>query len=111
VDGGGEGFKTKGNGGAWETTEGWRNFAERIDWIVLDDSHFNVVDFIFIFCSTFLFVIVLCYSFSLFLFEMFQFCVVKSKCYGGWHRGIILIHNFLIWSKCFFRMEIHNSAR
>ncbi|MCI79655.1 hypothetical protein A2U01_0100926, partial [Trifolium medium] len=22
VDGGGEGFKTKGNGGAWETTEG-----------------------------------------------------------------------------------------
>jgi hypothetical protein len=47
VDGGGEGFKTKGNGGAWETTEGWRNFAERIDWIVLDDSHFNVVDFLF----------------------------------------------------------------
>lgn len=39
VDGGGEGSNTERSGGAWETTEGGRNFAERIDWIVLDDSH------------------------------------------------------------------------
>lgn len=45
ADGGRKGSNTKRSGGAWKTTEGCRrNFAERIHWIVLYDSHISMDD-------------------------------------------------------------------
>lgn len=92
VDGGGESSKTKRGGGAWERSEGWRNFVDRIDWIVVDDSQSHIKHsqdkqrrwFRF---ATFYLLVLLFFVSQISILELSH-----SNCYGGWH-----CHDFFLF--------------